>query len=57
MHALKRNILFHLQTLANLNNSPDIMGSKACKTPLKLPTVKLLWHIWIYENTEIPGEK
>ena len=30
---------------------------KACKTPLKLLTVKLLWHIQIYENTEIPGEK
>ena len=30
--------------------------AKACKTPLKFLTVKLLWHIQIYENTEIPGE-
>ena len=34
-----------------------MLDSKACKTPLKFLTVKLLWYTQIYENTEIPGEK
>ena len=43
--------------MCNMILPVSFQGSKACKSPLKSLMVKLLWHVRILLNTELPEEK